>query len=271
MNKYGCIYKITNKINNKIYIGKTILKDPKYRFNVHVYLSKNKPKMLICRAIAKYGKQNFTFEIIHYASQNENLNFLEESYIKAFNSLTPNGYNIQEISNGVIYHSDKTKAKMKSIKQQDSHKQASSIAGKQSRGKKFKNSSSKYIGVFRYKETWKSYATERKKNINLGTFNTEKDAAIARDLYEYKTRGKNANLNFPELIENYHNGSISVISNKPNSKIPKNKKSNSDIIGVSYSPARNRWIFERKGYKFKSFKTKEEAEQHAYQQYNGIA
>ena len=36
----GVIYKIKNKINNKIYIGQTIQKNPKNRFNQHIRESK---------------------------------------------------------------------------------------------------------------------------------------------------------------------------------------------------------------------------------------
>jgi group I intron endonuclease len=58
------IYKITNTINNKIYIGQSSL-TLKQRVNRHLHQSnKNNPKMKICRAIKKYGFSNFKFEII---------------------------------------------------------------------------------------------------------------------------------------------------------------------------------------------------------------
>lgn len=48
---------------------------------------------LINSAIKKYGKENFSFEILEYA---ENYNEREKFWIKYYNSKVPNGYNIQD-------------------------------------------------------------------------------------------------------------------------------------------------------------------------------
>ena len=72
----GHIYKITNLINGKIYIGQTIqsIKDRWYR---HVgnskWLSQHEVNMAIKRAIRKYGKENFKLELIENCKR-ENLN-----------------------------------------------------------------------------------------------------------------------------------------------------------------------------------------------------
>ena len=55
------IYKITNKINNKIYIGQSI--NYEKRIKEHIYARKNEKKHLnqiIDIAIKKYGKENFS-------------------------------------------------------------------------------------------------------------------------------------------------------------------------------------------------------------------
>ena len=87
MEKY--IYKITNLINGKIYIGQSV--DPMRRFSEHCrscdYVS------LIHQAIKKYGKENFKLEII---DQGEDYNKKEKYWIKYYNSLVPYGYNIAE-------------------------------------------------------------------------------------------------------------------------------------------------------------------------------
>lgn len=80
------IYKITNLINNKIYIGRHINKQKN-----DTYFGSG---TLITRAIAKYGKDNFKKEIIYYCSSNDELNKKEIYYIKEYNSIFPNGYNI---------------------------------------------------------------------------------------------------------------------------------------------------------------------------------
>lgn len=81
------IYKITNLINNKIYIGQTHGLNSKY-FGGGTILKK---------AIKKYNKENFKMEIIVQGNFNRNLiNSLEIHYIRLYNSTNPKiGYNIQ--------------------------------------------------------------------------------------------------------------------------------------------------------------------------------
>lgn len=87
------IYKIENKINHKIYIGQSI--KPEDRFKAHCVSHKtgtNTETSLINRAINKYGKENFSFEILGWFID---YNKKEQEYICKFRSLVPNGYNIQ--------------------------------------------------------------------------------------------------------------------------------------------------------------------------------
>ena len=61
----GFIYKITNKVNNKIYIGKTMTSIEK-RFQEHIRESRKKraENRPLYRAIRKYGKENFAIELV---------------------------------------------------------------------------------------------------------------------------------------------------------------------------------------------------------------
>ena len=88
----GFIYKITNKLNNKVYIGQTIQK-PIERFYQHCAKKCDKYilNMVIHKAIFKYGKDNFTFEVIEEVPRQQ-LNEREEYWIKYYNSYT-DGYN----------------------------------------------------------------------------------------------------------------------------------------------------------------------------------
>ena len=82
------IYIIKNNINTKVYIGQSL--DAKERFKSHC--KKNYDNSLIDKAIQKYGKEHFWFEILE--SQIENYNEREKYWIKYYNSLKPFGYNI---------------------------------------------------------------------------------------------------------------------------------------------------------------------------------
>lgn len=90
------IYKITNKINGKVYIGQSINIEQRWREHKSRYLSidekeYNKP---LYNAIRKYGLQNFEFFIIEECSQ-EQLNEKEIYWIDSYEALDKNkGYNI---------------------------------------------------------------------------------------------------------------------------------------------------------------------------------
>jgi len=84
------IYKITNMINNKIYIGQSI--DPNHRFISHCSRANNdSDNSPIHTAIKKYGKENFVLDIIEWT---EDYNNRERYWIQKLNSLSPFGYNI---------------------------------------------------------------------------------------------------------------------------------------------------------------------------------
>ena len=95
----GIIYCFTNLINNKQYIGQSI--SPKNeRYNNHKSSYKNEKNKEynspLHRAFRKYGFDNFKYEILVKDIKDiELLNQLEINYIKQYNTLIPNGYNIE--------------------------------------------------------------------------------------------------------------------------------------------------------------------------------
>lgn len=90
------IYKIENKINGKIYIGQSV--HIERRWMEHC---KPSASSVISDAIKKYGKDNFTFEILEECSI-EDLDAKEEKYIHKFDCLVPKGYNVSDSINGQI-------------------------------------------------------------------------------------------------------------------------------------------------------------------------
>ena len=88
----GFIYKITNTINGKSYIGQTI-QNVKERFYQHCATKCSQAilNMVIHKAINKYGKSNFTIEVIEEV-ESTNLNDRERYWIRYYDSYN-NGYN----------------------------------------------------------------------------------------------------------------------------------------------------------------------------------
>lgn len=91
------IYKIINKINNKIYVGYTS-RSVERRFYEHCWAAENTNcSSILHLAINKYGKNSFQIEVIKkFDEKEEDWIELEKYYIKYFNSLSPNGYNVLE-------------------------------------------------------------------------------------------------------------------------------------------------------------------------------
>ena len=84
------VYLITNNINNKKYVG--ITNNYKKRFGNH----KCSTKQIIGKAIQKYGSENFSFDVIEEDLTIEEAKEKERHYIKFYNSIRPNGYNISD-------------------------------------------------------------------------------------------------------------------------------------------------------------------------------
>ena len=95
------IYKITNKINNKIYIGCS--KDIEHRWIAHKsesILEHYPPyNYSIHKAFRKYGIDNFNFEIIEIVNDEAQLFAREKYWIKYYDSYY-NGYNETEGGDG---------------------------------------------------------------------------------------------------------------------------------------------------------------------------
>lgn len=88
------IYKITNLINGKVYIGKTC-RDIETRWREHKARAKQNKGYYLHNAILKYGEENFTIEIIEQTTQEEKINELEQKWIIFYSSTDRNkGYNL---------------------------------------------------------------------------------------------------------------------------------------------------------------------------------
>ena len=88
------IYCITNIVNNKKYVGQsTHIHKRWYDECYRAAHERTVNDMPLYQAIAKYGKENFLFEVLEECAI-EQLNERETYWINYFNSYSPNGYNI---------------------------------------------------------------------------------------------------------------------------------------------------------------------------------
>lgn len=100
MTKYGRIYIIKNKINDKVYVGQTTV-SIKLRFQNHLSAARNGKGYIIGKAIRKYGENNFYIELLEECLKEE-LNEREKYWISYFNSTNYNfGYNMSIGGNAI--------------------------------------------------------------------------------------------------------------------------------------------------------------------------
>ena len=135
-NRYCEIYKITNTVNNKIYIGQAvshILNHKKYRpygmekrFACHIseaFSNKKNQCHYLNNSIRKYGQDKFKLELLRVCDIDKADSFENEEILKN-NSLFPVGYNLntggkqfnhtdeskRRVSTGVIKYFENKKA-----------------------------------------------------------------------------------------------------------------------------------------------------------------
>lgn len=107
----GVIYRVSNKLNGKYYIGQTTRKVGE-RWSLHKSEARNRPKAHFHKAIRKHGERVFVVDVLDRAETLEELNALEEGWIKHLCAMDPMyGYN--HLAGGENYtRSPATLAKM---------------------------------------------------------------------------------------------------------------------------------------------------------------
>lgn len=112
------VYKITNKINGKLYIGKA--KNSLIRFAAHKMIAKGGPEKYkdrfhyIHKAIRKYGEENFSMEEIDSCEEESEIFKKEIYWIAKYKEDKYILYNITNGGEGIsgMKHSEETKKKM---------------------------------------------------------------------------------------------------------------------------------------------------------------
>ena len=159
------IYKTTNLVNGKQYIGKDKHNNPNY-IGSGTYLKK---------AIKKYGKENFKKEILEVCSSSKELMEREEYWLNYYDAGgDPNFYNTHNYSYGCPSHSEETRRKMSESrkgKPKKKHSEESKRRMSESRrGEKHfmygKQVSTKTREKIRQSLIGKKFSEERRQNIS---------------------------------------------------------------------------------------------------------
>lgn len=115
---YGLIYKVTNLINGKCYIGKTSKTIEERRYE-HEYEADNIPSNKVFhKALRKYSRDSFEWEIIDYGNSDDELSQKEMFWIDHYKSYIgrpdAHGYNMTLGGEGGMgyRHTEEAKAKM---------------------------------------------------------------------------------------------------------------------------------------------------------------
>lgn len=107
------VYKITNNINGKVYIGQSINMYMRWKDHVNSLNRNDSRCTLLQRAWNKYGEENFSFDILEVCTE-DMLDEIEVKYIELYDSCNGNkGYNIESGGNINKHLSEETKQKIR--------------------------------------------------------------------------------------------------------------------------------------------------------------
>ena len=151
---YGVIYKITNQINGKAYIGQTTTSLSQRM------ASRRRANTVIGKAIRKYGWENFSVEVLEECDMKEELNEREIFWIAALNCKTPNGYNRTDGGDGTHGCVDSDETRAKKSKSKIGHKVSDEIRAKLRAGQLGKKNS--FFGKHHTKETRAAMSARQK-------------------------------------------------------------------------------------------------------------
>jgi group I intron endonuclease len=127
MNRKGEIYMVTCAVTAKKYIGQAVCQmrcgntfidhgtDRRWKKHIYDALSGSKRCRALNSAIVKYGKHNFTVKTIKVCDEHQ-LNYYETKYIRQYNTVAPDGYNLRAIGGSKGRHCQETIEKIKVAK-----------------------------------------------------------------------------------------------------------------------------------------------------------
>ena len=273
--KSSVIYKITNTVNGKIYVGRTVSKLSR-RWGRHVRAARKLGNTLIGRAIIKHGADAFSLKIIETVDSAE-VHARETYWIRKLQATNPAvGYNLTDSScgsSGVVgmptreklgqvsrdywagipaeERSEMLRKRVSNVPKSSAHRDALAVskAGRSTAG----ITTSKYVGVrFRPRDSsWETNCYHEGRCYGR-TFRTEEEAAVGYDMFSIALRGTGAPVHFEERRLEY------TVAKCRKFLLGKNRRS-SKFKHVSYQAKSAKWCVFILGKYHGSFVSEEEA------------
>ena len=214
----GFVYKITNTINNKSYIGISIHEPEKDRIRKHLSGQGNR---IIERAVKKYGKDAFTYEILEANVFDEFLPDLEVAYIANYNTVVPHGYNLTYGGQGGGSPSAEARRKMSEARRgkklSEEHRRKISESGKGKKRKPYKRKPHSEKTRRKMSETHKrknkTISPEHRRKISEANRGRKFSPEIRRKLSESRKGEKNHH--FGKKFSEEHRRKISKAQTHP--------------------------------------------------------
>lgn len=108
------VYKLTNLVNNKVYIGCTT-QGSGSRFQKHICKANSGSDYPLHKAIREFGDKKFKLDILEFCNNEDEMQTREIFYIANFDSTNPEkGYNVRP-GGGIHRHTEETKQKIGDI------------------------------------------------------------------------------------------------------------------------------------------------------------
>lgn len=203
---FGIVYKSTNNINNKSYIGQTVCKFGVRKLQ-HINDSKaGRDNTYFHNAIRKYGSDNFEWEILGYCYSKKELDSREKWFIKKYKTFQ-NGYNLTAGGGGMVNYLITEEHRRNLSKSHEGYKHTNEQRQKISKALKNRPCSEK---------TRKKLSVSKlgNKNPMYGKFGIENPAYGRKQSYETVEKIRNSNSLYWEII--FPNGDRQIIKNLSN-------------------------------------------------------
>lgn len=108
------VYKLTNLVNNKVYIGCTT-QGSGSRFQKHICKANSGSDYPLHQALREFGDKKFKLDILEFCNSEEEMQTREIFYIANFDSTNPErGYNVRS-GGGIHRHTEESKQKIGDI------------------------------------------------------------------------------------------------------------------------------------------------------------